>query len=81
MKHSIVRVAGYNSAQLAGDSRNTRHILYPGSVKAVLHSTTCAVCKPRHTTTWLLQHGQQEEVKNVATRDVLDTTIHDYGMH
>ena len=44
---SIVRVAGYySSAQLAGESRNTRRMLYPGSVKALLHSTTYAVCSP-----------------------------------
>ena len=40
---SIVSVAGYNSsAQLAGDSRNTRHMLYLACVKALLHSTACA---------------------------------------
>ena len=41
---SIVRLAGYNSsAQLAGDSRTT---LYPGYVKTLLHSTTCAAYGP-----------------------------------
>ena len=43
----IARVAGYNnSAQLAGDSRNTCYMLYSGSVKAFLQSTTCTVCSP-----------------------------------
>ena len=43
----IVSVAGYNnSAQLAGDSHNTHCMLYPGSVKALLHSTACAVSSP-----------------------------------
>ena len=38
---SIVRVAECNSsAQLANDSHNTHHVLYPGSVKALLHSAT-----------------------------------------
>src|SRR4029434_3743663 len=36
----------HNGAQLAGDSRNTRCMLYPGSVKALLHDTTYAVCIP-----------------------------------
>src|SRR4029434_4619401 len=40
---SFVRV--HNSAQLAGDSRKTRRMLYPGSV-ALLHGTTYAVCGP-----------------------------------
>ena len=41
----IARVAGYdNSAQLASDSRNMHRMLYPGSIKAHQHSTTCAVC-------------------------------------
>ena len=64
---SIVRVAGYNSsAQLAGDSRNTRRMLDPGSVKALLHGTTCAVCSPLllSATTWFAR-----TVKNVATGD------------
>ena len=35
------RVAGYNnSAQLTGDSHNTYGMLYLGSLKALLHSTT-----------------------------------------
>ena len=33
------------SIQLAGDSRNTRRVLYPGS-SALLHGTTYAVCSP-----------------------------------
>ena len=52
----IARVAGYNnSAQLAGDRRNTSRMLYLGSIKALLHSTTCADCSPLqlNTTTWL----------------------------
>src|SRR4029434_853751 len=33
------------SIKLAGDSRNTRRVLYPGS-SALLHGTTYAVCSP-----------------------------------
>src|SRR4029434_9422923 len=40
---SFVRV--HNSAQLAGDNRNTRRMLYRGPV-ALLHGTTYAVCSP-----------------------------------
>ena len=37
---------GYNNnVPLAGDSRNTRHMLYPGSIMTFLHSTTSATLK------------------------------------
>src|SRR4029434_3251148 len=36
----------HNSALLAGDSRKMRRMLYPRSVKALLHDTTDAVCSP-----------------------------------
>ena len=42
----MVMVAGYNSsAEMADDSRHMRRTLYPGSIKALLHSTACAVTK------------------------------------
>ena len=47
-----------NIAQLAGDSCNTQPMLYLEYVKALLHSTTCAVCSSQllNTTTWLRNH-------------------------
>ena len=37
-------VTGYNySAELAGNSCKTHCMLYPGSIKALLHNTACAL--------------------------------------
>ena len=41
-----ILVRNNSSAQLAGDSRNTCRMLYPGFVKALRYGTTCAVCIP-----------------------------------
>ena len=64
---------------LVGDSSNTGFMLYPGSVKALLHSTTYTVCSPQvlNRTIWLptREPEQQDTIKTTTRAAFLNISL------